>query len=122
MRYISCSRVAAARLTTPADNPLVTDDSRLVEVWFAGEPMRRQMFKKVTRTEQETFAGQLLARGFLRAGSLLVDPGAVLFAEMENELLGGVLTLGWEESGKPIELKVSGRDYAALCANLNSGG
>jgi hypothetical protein len=121
MRYINAARVAAAQLTTPAENPLVTDSSRLVDVWFAGPVVHKQMFKKVTREEQETFAAQLTDRGFIRSGNLLMDPAAVLFAEMENQLLGGIVTIGYQDSGKPVELKVSSGAFAELCARLADG-
>jgi len=121
MRYINTERVVAAQLTSPADNPLVTDDSRLIDVWFGGEAVRKQLFKKVRKAEQEAFVAALLRRGFLQSGNLLVDPAAVLFAEMENELLGGVITIGYGEHGKPVELKVKGAVFAQLCAAMAGG-
>jgi hypothetical protein len=39
----------------------------------------------------------------------------VLFAEMESELLGGVVTIGFS-NGRPVELKVDKSAMAALCA------
>ena len=122
MRYINLARVVAAQLTTPAENPLVTDSSRLIDVWFGGAAVRKQLFKKVTREEQEEFAAGLAARGFVRSGNLLVDPGAVLFAEMENELLGGLVTIGFQDNGRPVELKVGGKVFAELCARLAGRG
>jgi len=118
MRYINTQRVGAVQLTSPADNPLVTDDSRLIDVWFAGEVVRKQLFKKVKRAEQEAFVAALLRRGFLQSGNLLVDPAGILFAEMENDLLGGVITIGYGENGKPVELKVKGAVFAQLCAAM----
>lgn len=118
MRYINPDKVVAAQLTTPAENPLVTDNSRLMDVWFAGAVVRKQLFKKVTRAEQEAFEAELLRRGFLRSGNLLLNPGAVLFAEMESELLGGIVTVGWQENGKPLELKVNAKAFAELCERL----
>lgn len=115
MRYINIDKVVAAQLTTPAENPLVTDNSRLMDVWFAGAAVRKQLFKKVTRAEQEAFEAELLRRGFVRSGNLLVDPSSVLFAEMESELLGGIVTVGWQENGKPLELKVNTKAFGELC-------
>jgi hypothetical protein len=115
-RYINTRLVVAAQLTTPADNPLVSDNNRLMDVWFAGPPVRKQMFKKVTRAEQEAFQAVLLSRGFIRSGNLLFDPAAILFAEMENQLLGGVVTLGSGDNGKPVELKISAQTFAELMA------
>lgn len=118
MRYINTGRVIAAQLTTPAENPLLTDDSRLIDVWFAGGVVRKQLFKKVAKIEQEAFAAALMKRGFVRSGNLLIDPRAVFFAEMENQLLGGIVTIGFQENGKPVELKVSGKAFEELCALL----
>jgi hypothetical protein len=118
MRYINAERVIAAQLVTPADNPLVTDDSRMMDVWFAGEAVRKQLFKKVTRAEQEAFTASLLRRGFVQSGNLLIDPAAVLFAEMENQFLGGIVTIGFQDNGKPVELKVSGKVFTVLCSRL----
>ncbi len=118
MRYINTGRVIAAQLTTPAENPLLTDDSRLTDVWFEGEAVRKQLFKKVPKAEQEAFAADLLQRGFIQSGNLLIKPSAVLFAEMENELLGGIVTIGYQDNGKPVELKVSSKVFAELCERL----
>ncbi len=118
MRYINTGRVIAAQLTTPAENPLVTDDSRLVDVWFEGAAVRKQLFKKVTKGEQEAFAQGLLARGFIQSGNLLVNPDAVLFAEMEHELVGGLVTIGFQDNGRPVELKVNAKIFAELCERL----
>ena len=114
MRFINTGRVIAAQLTTPEENPLLTDDSRLMDVWFAGEAVRKQLFKKVTRAEQERFTADLAERGFIRSGNLLIDPGAVLFAEMENQIVGGIVTIGWQDNGKPVELKVNGKSFEEL--------
>jgi len=43
----------------------------------------------------------------------------ILFAEMENQILGGVITIGWQENGKPVELKVNGKAFEELCSLLN---
>jgi hypothetical protein len=118
MRYINTGRVVAAQLTTPAENPLVTDNSRLIDVWFGGAVVRKQLFKKVARSEQEAFTGELLKRGFIQSGNLLLDPGAVYFAEMEHELVGGIVTIGYQDNGKPVELKVSGKAFAELQERL----
>ena len=118
MRYINTGRVIAAQLTTPAENPLVTDNSRLIDAWFGGAAVRKQLFKKVTRAEQEEFAADLVKRGFVQSGNLLLDPAAVLFAEMEHELLGGIVTIGYQDNGKPVELKVSGKAFAELRERL----
>ncbi len=119
MRYINTGRVVAAQLTTPVENPLLTDDSRLVDVWFEGAVVRKQLFKKVTKAEQEGLVADLERRGFVRSGNLLVDPRAVFFAEMENQLIGGLVTIGYQENGKPVELKVSGKAFGELCALLS---
>lgn len=121
MRFINIDRVVAVQLTTPAENPLVTDQSRLMDVWFDGAAIRKQLFKKVTRAEQESFAAALLARGFVQSGNLLVKPAGVLFAEMENQLLGGIVTLGFGDNGKPVELKVGGTAFGELCSRLAGG-
>ena len=114
MRYINIGRIIAAQLTTPAENPLVTDNSRLIDVWFGGPAVRKQLFKKVAREEQEAFTADLLKRGFIQSGNLLLDPGAVYFAEMEHELLGGIVTIGYQDNGKPVELKVSAKAITEL--------
>jgi hypothetical protein len=114
MRYVNAERVVAAQLTTPAENPLVTDDTRLMDIWFSGSQIRKQMFRKVKKAEQEALAARLEERGFLRSGNLLFDPREVLFAEMESELVGGLITLGFGEGGKPVELKVDAQAMAEL--------
>jgi len=114
MRYINTGQVIAAQITTPAENPLVTDSSRLIDVWFDGAAVRKQLFKKVTRAEQENFVADLLGRGFIQSGNLLLKPAAVLFAEMEHEIVGGIVTIGYQDNGKPVELKVSGKAFAEL--------
>ena len=118
MRYINIGRVVAAQLTTPAENPLVTDSSRMIDVWFEGDAIRKQLFKKMTREEQEDFAADLLGRGFVQSGNLLLNPAAVLFAEMEHEMLGGIITIGYQDNGKPVELKVTGAAFRELCKAL----
>lgn len=118
MRYINADRVVAAQLTTPAENPLLTDNNRLMDVWFGGPVVRKQLFKKVTRAEQESFAEALLGRGFVCSGSLYIDPRAVLFAEMEHQLVGGLVTIGYQENGKPVELKLSGKAFEELLARF----
>lgn len=120
-RFINTNRVVAVQLTTPAENPLLTDDSRLLDVWFGGAAVRKQMFKRVTREEQETMVEALKGRGFVQSGNLLLDPGAVLFAEMENQFLGGVVTIGYGENGRPVELKVGGKAFNELCGWLSQG-
>jgi len=120
-RFINTNRVVAVQLTTPAENPLLTDDNRLLDVWFGGAAVRKQMFKRVTREEQETMVEALKGRGFVQSGNLLLDPGAVLFAEMENQFLGGVVTIGYGENGKPVELKVGGKAFNELCGWLSQG-
>jgi len=118
MRYINTGRVIAAQLTTPAENPLVSDNSRLIDVWFGGEAVRKQLFKKVTRSEQEEFTVMLLKRGFIQSGNLLLDPASVYFAEMEHELVGGIVTIGYQDNGKPVELKVTGKAFTELQERL----
>lgn len=122
MRYINAGLVVAAQLVTPADNPLVTDSSRMMDVWFGGAAVRKQLFKKMTRDEQEGFAARLLRRGFVQSGNLLLNPAAVLFAEMEHEMLGGIVTVGYQDNGKPVELKVSGAVFRQLCSDLGAAG
>jgi hypothetical protein len=73
------------------------------------------MFKKVSKTEQEELAAGLVRRGFVRSGNVLIDPDAVLFAEMENELLGGIVTIGYQGNGNPVELKLNGKDFPEFC-------
>ena len=120
MRYINPHRVIAVKMVTPEDNPLVTDNSRLMDVWFdAGAVVRHEMFKKVRKEEKEALAALLLQRGFVQSGRLSLDPRGVLFAEMEHELVGGIVTIGYQENGKPVELKVSGAAFGELVALLN---
>src|ERR1039457_3024182 len=64
MRYINTGRILAAQLTTPADNPLVTDSSRMIDVWFDCSPVRKELFKKMSRAEQDSFVADLLQKGF----------------------------------------------------------
>lgn len=113
-RYINPARVCAAQLITPADNPLLTEDNRLVDVWFDGPAVRKQMFKKVTRAEQEALREALIERGFVSSGNLLVNPAAILFAEMESELTGGIITIGFGDNNKPVELRVNARSFVEL--------
>lgn len=120
-RFINTNLVVAAQLTTPAENPLVTDNSRFMDVWFGGVAVRKQMFKKVSLAEQESLVTALVARGFIQSGNLLIDPQAVLYAEMENQFLGGVVTIGFGENSKPVELKVNGKAFNELCGSLNQG-
>jgi hypothetical protein len=122
MRYINTGRVVAAQLVTPEENPLVTDSSRLMDVWFGGAAVRKQLFKKVTRSEQEEFTAELLKRGFIQSGNLLLDPDAVYFAEMEHELLGGIVTIGFQDNGKPVEFKVGSKAFSELQARLAGTG
>jgi hypothetical protein len=121
VRFINTGLVVALQLTTPADNPLVTDDSRLMDVWFGGAWVRKQLFKKVSKTEQESVVEALRVRKFIQSGNLLIDPLAVCFAEMENQFLGGVVTIGYQENGKPVEFKVNGKAFNELCGWLNQG-
>jgi len=118
MRYINTEKILAAQLTTPAENPLVGDDTRLVDVWFDGSFVRKQLFKKVTKTEQEAIARDLENRGFIRSGNLLVNPRGVLFAEMEHEIVGGLVTIGYQDNGKPVELKFDSSAFNELCQRL----
>ena len=117
-RIINSRLVVAAQLVTPADNPLVSDNNRIMDVWFGGATIRKQMFKKVTRDEQEAFLAELLTRGFVRSGNLLIDPTALLFVEMENRMLGGVVTLGSGDNGKLVEFKVSSQAFDELREQL----
>jgi hypothetical protein len=119
-RYINSNLVIAVQLVTPAENPLLTDESRLMDVWFGGAFVRKQLFKKVAKTEQELLAETLRTRGFIQSGNLLIDPTAVLFAEMENQFLGGIITIGYQDNGKPVELKLSGKAFNELCSRLSS--
>jgi hypothetical protein len=118
MRYINADHVVAAQMTTPAENPLVSDATRLMDVWFGGAAVRKQLFKKVTKEEQEAFAGELQEKGFIRSGNLLIDPAAVFFAEMEHELVGGLVTIGFQENGRPVELKVTAGAFKDICNSL----
>ena len=118
MRFINTAQIIAAQLTTPAENPLVTDDSRLIDVWFGGAAVRKQLFKKVRKSEQEAMTTALLQRGFIRSGNLLIDPAAVLFAEMEHEIVGGIVTIGYQDNGRPVELKVNAKTFQELCDRL----
>lgn len=118
MRYINTDRIIAAQLTTPAENPLVGDETRLVDVWFDGSSVRKQLFKKVHKNEQEALAQDLENKGFLRSGNLLINPRAVLFAEMEHEIVGGLVTIGYQDNGKPVELKVDTQAFKNLCERL----
>ena len=119
MRYINTGRVIVAQFTTPAENPLLTEDSILIDVWFEGPLVRKQLFKKVTKVEQEVFRAEFTTRGFIHSGNLFLDPRAVLFAEMENQILGGIITIGWQENGKPLELKVNAKAFDELYSLLN---
>ena len=118
MRYINPAKVSAVKLTTPEDNPLVTDNSRLMDVWFGGAAVRHEMFRKVKKDEQEFLVAELLRRGFVQSGKLYLDPRAVLFAEMEHEMVGGTVTIGYQENGKPVEMKVNGKAFGELVALL----
>ncbi|ACH38508.1 MAG: hypothetical protein ACD_55C00138G0005 [uncultured bacterium] len=118
MRYINSDKILAAQLTTPAENPLAGDDTRLIDVWFDGSAVRKQLFKKVNKTEQEAMAQELEDKGFIRSGNLLINPRAVLFAEMEHEIVGGLVTIGYQDNGKPVELKVDSDVFKDLCERL----
>lgn len=121
MRYINPNRVVAVKLTTPEDNPLITDNSRLMDVWFGvGATVRHEMFKKVRKDEQEALVAVLLQRGFVQSGKLYLDPTAIIFAEMEHELVGGLVTIGYQDNGKPVEMKVSGKAFGELVGVLNA--
>ena len=119
MRYINIGRIIGAQLTTPAENPLLTEESNIIDVWLEGPVVRKQMFKKVTKAEMEEFVEAVTTRGFVRSGSLFLDPRKVLFAEMENSIVGGAVTIGWQENGKPIEIKVNGKAFEELCKLLS---
>ena len=118
MRYINTDKILAAQLTTPAENPLVGDDTRLIDVWFDGSSVRKQLFKMVKKTEQEAMARELESRGFIRSGNLLFNPRAVLFAEMEHEIVGGLVTIGYQDNGRPVELKLESAAFKDLCEQL----
>ena len=117
-RFINIDLVAAAQMTTPDDNPLVTDSSRMMDVWFGGAVVRKQLFKKVAKAEQEEFAAGLERRGFIRSGNLYINPRTVLFAEMEHQLVGGIVTIGFGDNNRPVELKIKGQAFAELTAGL----
>jgi len=119
-RYINPEKIIALQITTPAENPLVTDDSRLMDIWFSGTFIRHQLFKKVKKSEQEFLVELLKTRGFIHSGNLLIDPAAVVYAEMENQFLGGIITMGFQDSGKPVELKLNGKAFNELCARLST--
>lgn len=119
-RFININHVIAAQLTTPAENPLVTDTSRMIDIWFGGSAVRKQLFRKVTKGEQEYIAETLKQRGFIQSGNLLIDPEKVLFAEMENQFLGGIVTIGYQDNGKPVELKLGGKAFNELCGRLGA--
>jgi hypothetical protein len=119
-RFINVNLVIAVQMTTPAENPLVTDNSRMMDIWFGGSSVRKQLFRKVTKGEQEFMAETLKDRGFIQSGNLLIDPANVLFAEMENQFLGGIVTIGYQENGKPVELKLGGKAFNELCGRLSS--
>lgn len=118
MRFINTERVIAVQVTTQEENPFVTDDSRLMDVWFDGAVVRKQFFKKVKKSEQENFIQALLERGFVQSGNLFLAPQAVHFAEMEHEIVGGVVTIGYQDDGKPVELKVDSKAFTVLCTIL----
>ncbi len=119
-RFINVNLVIAVQMTTPAENPLVTDNSRMMDVWFGGSSVRKQLFRKVTKGEQEFISETLKDRGFIQSGNLLIDPANVLFAEMENQFLGGIVTIGYQDNGKPVELKLGGKAFNELCGRLSS--
>ena len=118
MRYINTDMILAAQFITPDDNPLVDDETRLIDVWFGGSAVRKQLFKKVKKTEQEAMALDLEGKGFIRSGNLLLNPRAILFAEMEHEIIGGLVTIGYQDDGKPVELKVDSIAFNHLCERL----
>lgn len=119
-RFINVNLVIAAQMTTPAENPLVDDTSRMMDIWFGGASIKKQHFRKVTKGEQEFMVETLKHRGFIQSGNLLLDPSAVLFAEMENQFLGGIVTIGFQDDGKPVELKLGGKAFNELCVRLSS--
>lgn len=119
-RFINVNLVIAAQMTTPAENPLVTDTSRMMDVWFGGSAVKKQLFRKVTKGEQEFMIETLKERGFIQSGNLLIDPAAVLFAEMENQFLGGIVTIGFQDNGNPVELKLGGKAFNELCGKLSA--
>ncbi|RII29730.1 MAG: hypothetical protein CXR30_10450 [Geobacter sp.] len=117
-RFINIDLVVAAQMTTPEDNPLVTDNSRMMDVWFGGAVIRKQLFKKVAKTEQEAFVASLVARGFVQSGNLLINPQAILFAEMEHQMVGGLITIGFGDNNRPVELKIKGQAFTELAEKL----
>lgn len=117
-RFINIDLVVAAQMTTPEDNPLVTDNSRMMDVWFGGAAVRKQLFKKVAKTEQEAFVASLVARGFVQSGNLLINPQAILFAEMEHQMVGGLITIGFGDNNRPVELKIKGQAFTELAEKL----
>lgn len=117
-RFINIDLVVAAQMTTPEDNPLVTDNSRMMDVWFGGAVIRKQLFKKVAKTEQEAFVASLVARGFVQSGNLLINPQAILFAEMEHQMVGGLITIGFGDNNRPVELKIKGQAFSELAEKL----
>jgi len=119
-RFINVNLVIAAQMTTPAENPLVSDTSRMMDVWFGGSSVKKQLFRKVTKGEQEFMIETLKDRGFIQSGNLLLNPAAVLYAEMENQFLGGIVTIGFQDNGKPVELKLGGKAFNELCSRLSS--
>jgi len=119
-RFINVNLVIAAQMTTPAENPLVSDTSRMMDVWFGGSSVKKQLFRKVTKGEQEFMIETLKDRGFIQSGNLLLNPATVLFAEMENQFLGGIVTIGFQDNGKPVELKLGGKAFNELCSRLSS--
>ena len=119
-RFINVNLVIAVQLTTPADNLLVTDNSRMMDVWFGGASVKKQLFMNVSKGEQEFMVETLKDRGFIQSGNLLLDPSSVLFAEMENQFLGGTVTIGYQDNDKPVELKLGGKAFNELCARLST--
>ncbi|MCE1226260.1 MAG: hypothetical protein LWW87_07220 [Geobacteraceae bacterium] len=117
-RFINIDRVVAVQMTTPEDNPLVTDNSRMIDVWFNTGAIRKQMFKKVSKDEQESLITKLVDRGFLQSGNLYIDPKAILFAEMEHQMVGGLITIGFGDNDKPVELKVKSQAFSELAGRL----
>jgi len=117
-RFINIDHVIAAQMTTPEDNPLVSDTTRMMDVWFGGAMVRKQLFKKVAKVEQEAFVQLLLSRGFVQSGNLLIDPRAVLFAEMEHQMVGGLVTIGFGDNNRPVELKLKSQAFSDLAAKL----
>lgn len=117
-RFINIDLVVAAQMTTPEDNPLVTDNSRMMDVWFGGAVVRKQLFKKVAKAEQEAFVASLVARGFVQSGNLLINPQAILFAEMEHQMVGGLITIGFGDNNRPVELKIKGQAFTELAEKL----